>query len=369
MRGQWTHTRHGAWLFVALAILCGCSSTPSSGPSSANSSAVATPVQFTPIVMKVLSSPRWFTGTDGRIHVVYELQLSNGFPVPATVKKVAVRNAATGTEVTTLSGERLRAAMSLQSTPTTPTVELPPSTVGMLWLDVEFDSSAKIPRRLDHSLTVAVPPGLPVSETTTYTGAPGDVVSTPPTVIGPPLGGTGWMAVGSCCDGPHRRAAQPINNALWLAQRFAIDFNKINPTGLLASGDPGRNENWYTYDQPVLAVTDSEVVAVENTLPDQIPDKPAPVTIDDADGNYVILKLGDGRYAFYAHLKPGSVTVKAGEQVSTGQVIAHTGNSGSSREPICTFSSWTNRRHSSQTVYPSSSTPSPSPVAVRRSRS
>jgi hypothetical protein len=30
--------------------------------------------------------------------------------------------------------------------------------------------------------------------------------------------------------------------------------------------------------------------------------------------------LGDGRYALYAHLKPGSITVQAGEQASAGRM-------------------------------------------------
>ena len=98
---------------------------------------------------------------------------------------------------------------------------------------------------------------------------------------------------------------QPVDNAFWLAQRFAIDFNKIDENNMLASGDPSQNENWFTYDQPVFAVADAEVVVAQNDLPDQVPNAPTPVTIEDADGNQVILKLADGVYAFYAHLKPG----------------------------------------------------------------
>ena len=72
------------------------------------------------------------------------------------------------------------------------------------------------------------------------------------------------------------------------------------------------------------------MVVAQNDLPDQVPDAPTPVTIEDADGNQVILKLAEGVYAFYAHLKPGSVTVAVGDRVTVGQEIARTGNSGSS---------------------------------------
>ncbi len=115
-----------------------------------------------------------------------------------------------------------------------------------------------------------------------------------------------------------------------MAQRFAIDFNKINDEGFLVVGDKSKNESWPTYDQPVLAVADAVVTAAKDGFPNQIPEAPTQVTIDEADGNHVILELSDGRYAFYAHLKPGSVAVKAGDQVKQGQQIGRTGNSGSS---------------------------------------
>ena len=121
----------------------------------------------TPAVMQVMSTPRWFTGTDGRVHLVCELQLTNGFPVPVTVTDVTVRDADSGTTVETLSGDGLPASMSLLSTGTTPTVEIPPSSVAVAWIDAGFDNPGQLPKRVDHSLTVTVPPGLPVPETIT----------------------------------------------------------------------------------------------------------------------------------------------------------------------------------------------------------
>ena len=156
-------------------------------------------------------------------------------------------------------------------------------------------------------------------------------------MIGPPLEGPGWLAFGSCCDGPHRPSMQPINNAEWLAQRYAIDFNKIDEQGFLATGDPSLNESWPTYDQPVLAVADATVVIAADGFEDQIPEAAEPVTIEEADGNYVILEVADGVYAFYAHLMPGSVEVETGDTVEKGEVIARTGNSGSSTGPHLHF--------------------------------
>jgi murein DD-endopeptidase len=62
-----------------------------------------------------------------------------------------------------------------------------------------------------------------------------------------------------------------------------------------------------------------------------------PITLETVGGNYVILDLGQGRYAFYAHLQPGSLRVKAGDKVRRGQVIGLVGNSGNSTEPHLHF--------------------------------
>ncbi|NEE24690.1 M23 family metallopeptidase, partial [Streptomyces sp. SID7982] len=50
-------------------------------------------------------------------------------------------------------------------------------------------------------------------------------------------------------------------------------------------------------------------------------------------GNHVILDLGDGTYAVYAHVRRGSLRVKAGDTVRAGQRIGSVGNSGNSSEP------------------------------------
>jgi murein DD-endopeptidase MepM/ murein hydrolase activator NlpD len=54
-------------------------------------------------------------------------------------------------------------------------------------------------------------------------------------------------------------------------------------------------------------------------------------------GNHVVLDLGDGVYAALAHLRRGSVSVRAGDRVRAGQEIARCGNSGNSSEPHLHF--------------------------------
>ncbi|GAC69713.1 peptidoglycan DD-metalloendopeptidase family protein [Gordonia soli] len=64
-----------------------------------------------------------------------------------------------------------------------------------------------------------------------------------------------------------------------------------------------------------------EVVAAADDYADQVPDAPRPVGIEEADGNHVILKLSNGVYAFYAHLKSGTVGVRVGQRVTSGQEV------------------------------------------------
>ncbi|MFS0735065.1 M23 family metallopeptidase [Microbacterium sp. 1P10UB] len=291
--------------------------------------------QFTPILMSVPTTPGWFTGSDGSVHLVYEVALLNAFPVDVTLQKLEVLDGSA--VIATLEGDALSAAWSLQPLGVPRPDALPPSTAGVIWMDVVLDEPGDVPDTVDHRLTVSVPPGLPVPEQITSTGGATTAAPTAAVVISPPLEGDGWFAIGSCCDGPHRRAFQPIDNGQYLAQRFAIDFNRLSADDRLATGDPSLNESWPTYDQPVLAVADATVIRAADEFPDQVPDAPEPVTIDEADGNYVILELSDGVFAFYAHLKPGSVDVRVGDTVTAGQEIARTGNSGSSTGPHLHF--------------------------------
>jgi murein DD-endopeptidase MepM/ murein hydrolase activator NlpD len=60
----------------------------------------------------------------------------------------------------------------------------------------------------------------------------------------------------------------------------------------------------------------------------------------DRFNNYVLIRHDDGTLAHYCHLKKDSVTVKPGQRVTTGEVIARSGNTGFSSGPhlhFCVF--------------------------------
>jgi peptidase M23-like protein len=298
---------------------------------------VQTGDRYTPVVASVFSTPRWFSGSDGRAHLVYELSLLNAFPVDVTLSELEVIDGGSGIAIATYNSDELIAMSSLLSVPNSPTATLPASASGMIWLDIPFVNAGDLPATLTHRLTVAVPPGLPVPMAITSETAPATVDLRAPIVLAAPLAGDQWAAVGSCCDGPHRRSVQPVNGSLYLAQRFAIDFNKLDPQNRFSIGDPARNDSYPTYGQPVFAVSDATVVAAIDQYEDQVPGQTVGITLDNADGNHVVLDLGDGHFAFYAHLKPGSVLVQEGDTVTRGQLIAEAGNTGSSDGPHLHF--------------------------------
>jgi len=158
-----------------------------------------------------------------------------------------------------------------------------------------------------------------------------------PIVIGPPLEGPGWIAGnGPSNTSGHRGALLVTGGAAHLAQRFAIDWVQSIPTG--GGGDPKLNKSYAAYGRRALAVADATVVATKDGIAENVPGPPPPnPTLETIGGNHVILDLGGGRYAFYAHLQPKSLKVKLGDRVKRGQLLGLVGNSGNSTEPHLHF--------------------------------
>ena len=118
---------------------------------------------------------------------------------------------------------------------------------------------------------------------------------------------------------------------------FAIDWIRL-VDGRLYTGDGKQNSDWPDYGAPLYAVADGTVVSTVDNLPD-IPPRAAPKLRGPQDygGNHVAIKIGPHRYAFYAHLQPGSLRVRRGQRVRTGQIIGVLGNSGNTTAPHLHF--------------------------------
>jgi hypothetical protein len=291
-----------------------------------------------PLLIDTVSTPRWFTGTDGRTQVAYELQLTNVVPAPLNLREVEVIDADSGATLLRLSGDPLLAATSLAATGSTPATTLPASSMGVVWLDVTLEG-APVPAAITHRLTVDPPADMELPGIAwTFTTAAVEIDPRSPVVLGQPLTGPRWAAFGSCCDGPHRRSMYPIDGTWYLAQRYAIDFNLLDAQNRPGSGDPRLPDSFPTFGQPVYAVAEGTVVVAVDDDPDlRVGDERDEPTPANAGGNRVILDIGDGRYAVYAHLQQDSVTVGEGDRVSRGQHIAAVGSSGTTGGPHLHF--------------------------------
>jgi hypothetical protein len=338
-------------LLGALALLSGCSSsgespvpaTDSTTTTSAASAAPAAPdvpVEPTPVLAKVLAAPVPVPATDGKVHLAYELYLTNAMGQHISVDSVTVN--AGDRQLLSLTGEQLTSHTRMLGGRDGPTTSFGPAQSGLVWLDVVFDNADDVPQRLSHTvgvtLTEPMPPLLPAEMTEQV--APVTVSTHAPVVIAPPLRGPNWLAANSCCDEmtSHRLAVNPISGELWAAERFAIDYLQIAEDGTLYQGDATKLESYPFFGADIHAVADGPVVSVLEGLPEQTPTRDATgLTLPEYGGNHVVQDIGNGNYAFYAHLKTGSVQVKPGDQLTTGQVLGHLGNTGNTDAPHLHF--------------------------------
>lgn len=288
--------------------------------------------QLTPVLIEVEAPLRLLPGADGDRHLVYELRLSNITPGEATFREVQVIDAGRGTTIAELDAGAIAGRLGQGGRRDFQGTTLGGSQFGLLFVHVVLPSDAPVPDSLRHVVLADL---AVVGEGLEIGSAPVPVEAFDPPVLGPPLIGAGYVAADGCCDSiRHVRAALPIDGRLHLAQRYAIDWERVDADRRLVAGDLSDPASYTIYGEDVLAVADGEVVAAVDRFADQVPgDLPAGLPFDEADGNHVILHIAEGVYVLYAHLKPGSVAVAAGETVTRGQVIGQVGNTGNTTAP------------------------------------
>lgn len=308
-------------------------------PPAATPTTTTTPAVATPVIGSVLAAPIPVPATDGRTHLAYELILTNMQSDNATLTSVSALSG--DKKLLTLSGDNLRYWTRTANNPATPANVIEPGQSAIVWLDVVVDDPSQVPTNLIHEIGVDVAKPIPplVPPKLTETIAPVAVQTRKPASISPALGGDDWLNANGCCDmTAHRMAVNPINGKLWVAERFAIDFVQLGADGRLFSGDKAKVDSYPYFGADIHAVADGKVVAVVDGLPEQTPGAgPTGLTLDQYGGNHIVQDIGDGNYAFYAHLRPQSLKVKAGDELKTGQVIASLGNTGNSDAPHLHF--------------------------------
>jgi hypothetical protein len=117
--------------------------------------------------------------------------------------------------------------------------------------------------------------------------------------------------------------------------RYAYDYVVVDEQGRLYKNDGEKNEDWYGFGTPVMAVGAGVVVAAHDGVADNTKSKKADLDREAVMknlflilGNHVMIDHGNGEYSFFAHLKNGSVAVKLGDRVKQGQKLGEMGFSG-----------------------------------------
>ena len=163
-----------------------------------------------------------------------------------------------------------------------------------------------------------------------------------------PLRGVWYAGYGASFHTGHRWA---------VPEEFALDIAKVGESGLSHKGDGTRFDDYYAYGSDVLAAADGRVTSVANDQQEDPSAMQRPNETQEAyfarlqkeqgerlakgltaiTGNFVMIDHGKNEYSLYAHLQPGSVGIRVGDQVKAGDVIGKLGSSGNSTEPHLHF--------------------------------
>lgn len=307
----------------------------------ATTSAVVPEIQFTPIAAQVRYPPIPFAGSDGNTDMVYELAVINFSSGSTTIDKLEVLDEGNGQPVLTLGPADLGGPIGrLQPAGRSGGADqLEASEAATIFLHISLPAGVGVPSSLVHQITAtaqAAPPGVnPIVERVTPIAV--DERTLP--VLGPPLVGSGLVAADGCCDAPrHTRAILAVNGQPYVAQRYAIDYEQLDDQGRIYNGAAADPNSYAIFGDEAIAVADGTVAVSLDGLPEQTPGiYPTNIPPNEADGNSVVLDLGNGFYANYAHFQPGSVKVKVGDSVQRGDVLGLVGNSGNSVAPRLHF--------------------------------
>ncbi|MGH1571070.1 M23 family metallopeptidase [Methylobacterium sp. P31] len=287
---------------------------------------------MTPLVADVLTAPHVVPMSDGHNHLVYELRLSNVLDGRFDLRRLVVLDGRSKRPLLVLDRETIAQRLSLGGRRGSATASLGAYQFGIVFLHISLDAGDSIPETLVHEVDGFAEP---LKSDLAMQVASTPVIDRPLPVLAAPLRGSGYVAGDGCCNSVrHIRALLPLNGTFHLAQRFAIDWEKIDDENRIVRGDLKDLRSYRVYGEPVLAVADGTVVGSRNDLPDQVPGAlPSNLPIDEADGNFIVMDIGGGAFALYAHFRPGSITPPVGDHVTRGEFLGEVGNSGNSQAP------------------------------------
>jgi hypothetical protein len=323
--------RRGAALAIFTAALAICALAASPAPARPDSAAV-----LGPLGMSIQDRPEPVRGADGRMHLAYEITLVN--QSDGEVRLDSVRPLSGGEPFApALRGSALDGLLRVNGTGGD-TIRAGGS--ALLFMDVTYPARRAAPRRLGHAVRMTFTPASGPDQQLAFAGVPTKVDRRPAIEVEPPLRGRNWVAANGCCDpiNAHRGAVLAIDGTVHVPERFAIDFVQLDSQLRLFEGPLEENSSYPFFGDPVRSATAGRVVRVQDGLPEQVPGElPPGATIQMAGGNYVVVRIDRGHFAFYAHLQPGSLRVERGDRVRPGQVVGLLGNTGNTDAPHLHF--------------------------------
>jgi len=295
-------------------------------------------VQAGALVVGVPAASRPVTTTDGQRHLLYELTLQNTAATAIHLIRLDAWDVDEPNAVTSYDSAALAARFE-PADPQQAVSIIPAGAIAAVFLDVTEARRGCVPRAFAHRLTVEQD-----GKTRVISGPKVPVKDEDAVHLAAPLRGGPLADLNGCCDGAHRRALLLFDGQFFLAQRYAIDFIRVDLAAAdsgedaILRGDPSDNASYFTYGNPILAVAPGRIVAMRDTVAENVPTEPLPpADIDSAAGNYVIERFEDGRFALYAHIQTKGVKVKVGDRVARGQVLGLVGNTGNSTAPHLHF--------------------------------
>ena len=125
------------------------------------------------------------------------------------------------------------------------------------------------------------------------------------------------------------------------SQHYAYDIVGLGAQYEFSKNGRKTNADFFTWGREILAPADGTVVYSRN----DVPENPQPGEIDNkifmgrpdpmraVGGNNVVIDHGNGEFSFLAHMQQGSVRVKQGDHVKSGDIIGLLGNTGNSDGP------------------------------------
>ena len=316
-----------------------------------------------PIDMDVRpGSLQFVQADDGHRHLAYNLFVTNWSNWPFRFARVDVEDAATGRVLVSYDQEALENPYRQRTTPFSlnPTSsqnrDLEGRRTTIMLIEIRLEGNVAPPAAVRHRILFERDSGVRViqddgafADELVSVSVPVAIDGPAPIVLGPPVRGGPWI----CGNGlglrsDHNYIGVSRTARMRVAQRYGCDFLKVFSDSVLEIlPNPFPDEitasMFYGYGEEILAVADARVVEVRDGIPEGVPQAdgsvrmPVPRTEDTMPGNRVVLDLGGGRYAHYAHFQPGSIRVRRGERVREGQVLGKVGMAGNATNPHLHF--------------------------------